>query len=152
LTGLDRAIQYSRDGCDGIEKPQRTGYPLEPVIGSPKARPGGGYDGPSQALRKPAPLPADQTDFARRANQFVFCQSACPAPFAKIFSFAPNPNQFTESRRPVPIEGRFAIVTNAGRDAVDAAARETNADCCVRRSRVVLTPRSLASSFAEFSA
>jgi len=25
-----------------------------------------------------------------------------------------------ESRRPVPIEGRLAIVTNAGRDAVDA--------------------------------
>jgi hypothetical protein len=27
----------------------------------------------------------------------------------------------TSSRRPVPLEGRFAIVTNAGRDAVDAA-------------------------------
>jgi len=32
-------------------------------------------------------------------------------------------------RRPVPEEGRLAIVTNAGRDAVDAAARETNAVC-----------------------
>ena len=28
--------------------------------------------------------------------------------------------------RPVPSEGRFAIVTNAGRDAVDAAAPLTN--------------------------
>ena len=38
-------------------------------------------------------------------------------------------NQFTDSHRPVPMEGRLAIVTNAGRDAVDAAARETNAVC-----------------------
>src|SRR5436305_7962710 len=30
---------------------------------------------------------------ARRANQFVFCQFACPAPFAKIFPFSPDPNQ-----------------------------------------------------------
>jgi hypothetical protein len=30
------------------------------------------------------------------------------------------------------MEGRLAIVTNAGRDAVDAAARETNAVCYVR--------------------
>jgi len=44
---------------------------------------------------------------------------ACPAPFAKIFCFAHDPNQFTDSRRPVPQEGRLAIVTNAGRDAVD---------------------------------
>jgi hypothetical protein len=25
---LDRAIQYSRDACDGIDKPRRTGYPV----------------------------------------------------------------------------------------------------------------------------
>src|SRR2546430_14546529 len=80
-------------------------------------------------------------DFARRANHFVFSEMASPAPFAKIFCFAPEANQFTDSRRPVPKEGRLAIVTNAGRDAMDAAARETNADCCGRRSRVVLTPR-----------
>src|SRR5258705_12588029 len=30
---------------------------------------------------------------------------SCPAPFAKIFSFAPDPNQFTESHRPVPQRG-----------------------------------------------
>src|SRR5712692_3666872 len=29
----------------------------------------------------------------------------CPAPFAKIFSFAPDPNQFTESCRLVPQRG-----------------------------------------------
>jgi hypothetical protein len=27
IARLDRAIQYSRDDCDGIEKPRRTGYP-----------------------------------------------------------------------------------------------------------------------------
>jgi hypothetical protein len=46
---------------------------------------------------------------------------ACPAPFAKIFCFAPDPNHFHNSRRPVPQRG-VAHVTNAGRDAVDAAA------------------------------
>ena len=46
----------------------------------------------------------------------------CPVLLAKIFSFAPDPNQFTESCRPVPTEGRIAIVTDAGRDAVDARA------------------------------
>jgi hypothetical protein len=46
-------------------------------------------------------------------------QTSCQAPFAKIFSFAFDPNQFTDSCRPVPQEGRLAIVTNAGRDAMD---------------------------------
>jgi hypothetical protein len=40
-----------------------------------------------------------------------------------------------------PTEGRFANVTNAGRDAVDAAARLTGVACSGRRRRVVLTPR-----------
>src|SRR5258707_8560819 len=48
------------------------------------------------------------TDFARRANHFVFSEMACPAPFAKIFLFQAGPNQFTDSRRPVPTEGRCA--------------------------------------------
>src|SRR5207249_5064536 len=30
---------------------------------------------------------------ARRANHFVFSEMACPAPFAKIFPFRPDPNQ-----------------------------------------------------------
>jgi hypothetical protein len=38
----------------------------------------------------------------------------------KYFRFAPDPNHFTYCRRPVPPEGRLAIVTDAGRDAVDA--------------------------------
>jgi len=45
-----------------------------------------------------------------------------PAPFAKIFPFRVYPNHFYIRRRLVPLEGRIAIVTDAGRDAVDAAA------------------------------
>src|SRR6266550_2527448 len=48
---------------------------------------------------------ADQSDFARRANHFVFSEMACPAPFAKIFCFAPEANQFTDLHRPVPQRG-----------------------------------------------
>ena len=33
--------------------------------------------------------------------------NCCPAPFAKIFLFSPDPNQFTDSRRPVPNRGAF---------------------------------------------
>ena len=47
---------------------------------------------------------------------------SCLAPLEKIFRFAPDANQFTDSHRLVPLEGRIAIVTDAGRDAVDAAA------------------------------
>jgi hypothetical protein len=45
---------------------------------------------------------------------------SCPAPFAKIFLFAADPNHRLIHRRPVSPEGRLAIVTDAGRDAVDA--------------------------------
>jgi hypothetical protein len=40
-----------------------------------------------------------------------------------------------------PTEGRLAIVTDAGRDAVDADGAGDEQCCCGRRSRVVLTPR-----------
>jgi hypothetical protein len=43
-----------------------------------------------------------------------------PALIPKTFSFAADPNQIYISRRPTPLEGRIAIVTDAGRDAVDA--------------------------------
>src|SRR5437667_8924150 len=39
---------------------------------------------------------------------------ACPAPFAKIFLFQPEANQFTDSRRPVPKEGRCATSSTRG--------------------------------------
>jgi hypothetical protein len=47
------------------------------------------------------------------------------------FLLTADPNHFYIHGRPVPTEGRFANVTNAGRDAVDATARLTgdaNAD------------------------
>src|ERR1700730_7167775 len=53
---------------------------------------------------------ADQSDFP------------CPVLFRKIFPFSPDPNHFYNPRRLVPHEGRIAIVTDAGWDAVDAAA------------------------------
>ncbi len=45
-----------------------------------------------------------------RANQ----QSACPAPFVKIFPFPFDPNHFYIARTPAHTEGRFAIVTDVG--------------------------------------
>jgi len=51
--------------------------------------------------------------------------SPSPALRQKIFCFSEDPNQpISPSSRPT--EGRFAIVTDAGRDAVDADAPITN--------------------------
>ena len=58
-----------------------------------------------------------------RTAEFVEPDQAdlpCPVLFAKIFRFRRCPNHFYIRRRPAPLEGRFAIVTDAGRDAVDA--------------------------------
>jgi hypothetical protein len=63
---------------------------------------------------------------ARRANHLTPVISRCPAPFAKIFLFFRTPNQSYVIRRPASLEGRFAIVTDARRDAVDAEAPITN--------------------------
>jgi hypothetical protein len=52
----------------------------------------------------------------------------CPALSSKIFSFPPDPNHLHVRRRPTPHEGRIAIVTDAGRDAVDAAASGARSD------------------------
>ena len=62
-------------------------------------------------------------DLLRRFN--VICPP-CPVPFAKIFRFHSDPNHFNNFRRLVPHEGRIAIVTDAGRDAVDVDAPLTN--------------------------
>jgi hypothetical protein len=54
---------------------------------------------------------------------------SCPAPFAKIFSFLPDPNQMYMPRRPVPKEGRCARHERWVRDAVDAGgAADESAD------------------------
>jgi hypothetical protein len=61
-------------------------------------------------------------------------QLACPAPFAKIFLFSPDPNQFTDSSVP-SLRGALAIVTDAGRDAVDAGgAKDEGADLRTAKS------------------
>ena len=46
--------------------------------------------------------------------------------FQKYFLFSPDPNHFTYYCRLVPPEGRLAIVTDAGRDAVDVEVPITN--------------------------
>ena len=64
----------------------------------------------------------DSPLFARKI-EFVEPDQAdlpCPVPYSKIFLFSSDPNHFTYYRRPVRHEGRLAIVTDAGRDAVDA--------------------------------
>jgi hypothetical protein len=53
--------------------------------------------------------------------------SSCPASLSKIFSFSPDPNHPHIRSRPVPLEGRLAIVTDAGRDAVDVDGALTRA-------------------------
>src|ERR1700676_5784632 len=96
---------------------------------------------------------------ARRANQLVFCRIACPAPFAKIFLFSPDPNQFTDSHRLVPTRGadrassrtrggmrwtqeRQARNVVAGRDEPRERSASVQDDrrFSGRQSRVVLTP------------
>jgi hypothetical protein len=59
-------------------------------------------------------IEADQIDHPR------------PVLLQKIFRFAPTPNQIYIVGYPAPTEGRFAIVTDVRRDAVDAAALLTN--------------------------
>jgi len=57
--------------------------------------------------------------------------NCCPAPFAKIFLFRLTPNQIYIDHVPSP-RGALAIVIDAGRDAVDAAASGAQGD---RRAR-----------------
>ncbi len=59
----------------------------------------------------------------RRANH----QNLSSPLAQKYFAFPVGQISATSSRHPAPQEGRFAIVTNVGRDAVDAAVRETSA-------------------------
>src|ERR1700686_4004207 len=73
------------------------------------------------------------------------------SPQATVFriseiSLAALPKSVVSVRRPAPLEGRFAIVTSAGRDAVDADGASDEGAGCGRRSRVVLAPQWLASS------
>ena len=65
----------------------------------------------------------------------------CPALSAKIFRFLLCPNQFHNSRRPAPHEGRSRSSRTWGGMRWTRAAPLTNGARCGRRSRVVLTPR-----------
>jgi hypothetical protein len=58
---------------------------------------------------------------ARTAEFVEADQNDPPSPvlFRKIFRFAATPNQIYIARHPAPTEGRFAIVTDVRRDAVD---------------------------------
>jgi hypothetical protein len=69
---------------------------------------------------------AAQRDPPRDFLEQVQSDLGRPVPFAKIFCFASDPNQIYIPRRLVPLEGRIAIVTDAGRDAVDAKVLWTN--------------------------
>jgi hypothetical protein len=57
-----------------------------------------------------------ETNLLKQFSAFLPVQS----PFAKIFRFAFTPNHNYIAPVPFLFEGRLAIVTDAGRDAVDA--------------------------------
>jgi hypothetical protein len=65
--------------------------------------------------RHPCPDLRVQRNFLKRIKLILAVQS----PPQKKFLFAPDPNHFRYLCRLVPPEGRLAIVTDAGRDAVD---------------------------------
>jgi hypothetical protein len=88
--------------------------------------------------------PAGETS-SRVREQFALRAVRLRAPifiseFTK-YRLRAHPNQLYLFGRPVPLEGRFAIVTSAGRDAVDADGASDEGAGRGRRSRVVLTPR-----------
>jgi hypothetical protein len=66
--------------------------------------------------------PSPDRGFARKRCFVEADQCDLPRPvlFPKIYPFPLHPNQIYIDRRPVPQEGRLAIVTDAGRDAMDA--------------------------------
>src|SRR3981189_2759682 len=76
------------------------------------------------SLSSGAPLLILKRRLARRAA----CGRAWPAPFAKIFHFTRRANHLYKFAHPTPSEGRIAIVTDAGRDSVDAAASGAKRD------------------------
>jgi hypothetical protein len=86
-------------------------------------------DGLSRQAAMPEFLEQLQSDLGR------------PVFLEKILSFRFCPNQLHIRSRLVPLEGRIAIVTDAGQDAVDAKGASDEGAARGRPSRVVLTPR-----------
>src|SRR6266446_7934419 len=73
-------------------------------------------------------------------------QKSCQASKSKIFCFAPDPNQFTDSHRLVPKEGRWPTSSTRGGMRWTRRRQASNSEpdewrCSGRPSRVVLTPR-----------
>jgi hypothetical protein len=64
----------------------------------------------------------------------------------KKYSAFPNTKSALYLSPSRPTKGALAIVTDAGRDAVDAENASDEGICCGRQSRVVLTPQRLVSS------
>jgi hypothetical protein len=56
----------------------------------------------------------------------LFCSFDVQSCLQKYFASPPGRNSFIDSSHPVPREGRIAIVTDAGRDAVDVMVPLTN--------------------------
>ena len=101
----------------------------------------------------------DERHYSRRVDLFtrmtrqVICPTGCRAiflssPGAKNFSFRASPKSVAYPSPSCLPEGRFAIVTDVRRDAVDADALADEERDGGRRSRVVLTPRRWRSSLA----
>jgi len=94
-----RAIQYSREAGDCAEKPRRTGYPAC-----------AGYEGSLWSCV--LICRHGKSNFCIRLRQInptgkslLIIRNRVKPPFAKIFRFAPDPNQFTDSHRLVPARG-----------------------------------------------
>jgi hypothetical protein len=85
--------------------------------------------------------------FSCEINASLPVQS-CPK---KYSHFPFDPNHFYIRRRSVPMQGRIAIVTDAGRNAVDAGcAFDERRWARGRPSRVVLTPRRRRQALRKF--
>jgi hypothetical protein len=67
----------------------------------------------------------------------------------KIFPFAATPNQNYIYRRLAPLEGRIAVVTDAGRDAVDASGASDEGACLRTAKSCGSDASTLAFKFAE---
>ena len=78
-----------------------------------------------EGLREKANFSSKFNKSARRANH----PKVCPAPLRKIFLLAADPNHRHIRRIPSHSEGRFANVTDAGWDVVDAAASGAQVNC-----------------------
>ena len=102
--------------------------------------------------------PQDEVGAGFRARNLPDGQIKClsgkskSSPSVKNILIFRNPKSLVHCRRPVPLEGRIAIVTDAGRDAVDA--RGASDEGIGLRTAKSCGPdaSTLASSFAEVSA